>query len=215
MLLAADACQRFDYQGRIDASGLELRAGDTKIGVDDGDVLAEVDALGIGVDFDHLELRSAHVDRQLLALEIGERLDRFVLGEDHQIGEREAGADDAQRNAFLIKLLEDRRPADQRVGLAGGEARVERGDRRIGVNIKLEAVFGVEAARLHDVPHQRIEHRQRQAGDLDHRLLLRQRGRRGKTDNGKSDNRRQRGETASRHFEHEDPPVDFIPGFPG
>ena len=69
-----------------------------------------------------------------------------VLGEDHQIGEREAGADDAHRHAFLIELLEDGRPADQHVGLAGGEARVERRDRRIGVDVEFEAVLGVEAA---------------------------------------------------------------------
>ena len=153
--------------------GFELRASDAEIGVDHGDVLAEVDALGGGVDLDHLVLRAAHVDGELLALEVGQRLDRRILGEDHQVAEREARADDAQRHAFVIKLLEYGRPADQRVGLAGGEARVERGDRRIGVNVELEAVFGVEAARLHDVPHQRIEHRQREAGDLDDRLVLR------------------------------------------
>ena len=46
----------------------------------------------------------------------------------------------------LIELLEDGRAADQRVGLAGGEGRVEGGDRGIGVDVELEAVFGVEDA---------------------------------------------------------------------
>src|ERR1019366_4311632 len=81
-LLGADARHRVGHQGGVDASGLQLRTGDAEIGVDDGDVLAEVDALGDGVDLDHLKLRAAHVDRQLLALEIGQRLDGGVFGED-------------------------------------------------------------------------------------------------------------------------------------
>jgi len=48
------------------------------------------------------------------------------------------------------------RPADQHVGLAGGEGRVEPRDRGIGVNVELEAVLGVDATRLHDVPDQRL-----------------------------------------------------------
>ena len=126
-----DAGQRLDHQRGLDAVGLELRAGDGEVGVDDGDVLAELDALGVGVDLEHLKLRAAHVGGELLALEIGERLDLVVLGEDHEVGKREAGAEDAQRHAFLIELLQDRRPADQHLGLAGSEAGVERRDRRI------------------------------------------------------------------------------------
>jgi hypothetical protein len=41
------------------------------------------------------------------------------------------------------------------------------------VDVEGEAVLGVEAARLHHVPDQRIEHRQRQARHLDHRFVLR------------------------------------------
>ena len=44
------------------------------------------------------------------------------------------------------------------------------------MNFEIEAVLGVEMACLHDVPHQRIEHRQREAGDLDDREVLRLRG---------------------------------------
>ena len=87
--------------------------------------------------------------------------------------EREAGAENAQRHAFLIELLQDRRSADQHVGLAGRERGIERRDRRIGLGVQLEAVLGVEAARLHDVPDQRVEHRQRQTRGGDLRPLLR------------------------------------------
>ena len=149
------------------------------------------------VDLRDLELRAAHVDGKLLALEIGQRLDLVVLGEDDEIGEREAGADDAHRHAFLIELLQDCRPADQHIGLAGGEGRVEGGDRGIGFGVELEAVLGVEAACLHDVPDQRIEHRQRQAGDFDDRLLLRLRGA-DAVPTAQSRKQRKRGKAASR-----------------
>jgi hypothetical protein len=90
-----------------------------------------------------------------LPFEIGQRLDRRVLGEDHEVRQREARAEDAKRHALLIELLQDRRPADHHIGLTGGEGRVESGDRRIGFDVELEAVLRVEAARLHDVPDQR------------------------------------------------------------
>jgi hypothetical protein len=50
--------------------------------------------------------------------------------------------------------------------------KAEGGDRGIGFGVELEAVLGVEAARLHDVPHERIENRQRQARCGDLRPLL-------------------------------------------
>ena len=75
VLLGDDAGQRLDHQRGVDAVGLELRARDGEIGVDHGDVLAEIDALGGAVHLSDLELRAAHVDGELLALEIGERLD--------------------------------------------------------------------------------------------------------------------------------------------
>ena len=97
-----NAGQRLDHQRRIDAVGLELRARNGEVGIDHGDALAELDALGIGVNLDHLELRSAHVGGKLLALEIGERFDVGVLGEDDEIGKGEPGAENPQRNAFLV-----------------------------------------------------------------------------------------------------------------
>jgi len=69
-----------------------LRARDGEIGVDDGDVFDQVEALAAAYIFTTLELRTAHIGGELLALEIGQRLDRRVLGENHQVGEREAGA---------------------------------------------------------------------------------------------------------------------------
>ena len=168
-----DAGQRLDHQRGIDPAGLQLCARDGKVRIDHRDVLAEIHALGVGIDPHDLELRAAHVDRQLLALEVGQRLDRRVLGEDHEVGQREARSDDAKRHTLLIELLQDRRSPDQHIGLARGEGRVESGDRRIGLDVELEAVLHVEAARLHDVPDQRIEHRQGQAGDFEDRLLLR------------------------------------------
>src|SRR5262249_23633616 len=56
-------------------------------------VLAELDALGIGVNLDHLELRPAHIGGKLLALEVGERFDVGVLGEHDEIGKGEPGAE--------------------------------------------------------------------------------------------------------------------------
>ena len=47
ILLGDDAGQRLDHQRRVDAVGLQLRARDGEIGIDDDDVLAEVDALGV------------------------------------------------------------------------------------------------------------------------------------------------------------------------
>ncbi len=153
----------------------------------------------------HLELRTAHVGGKLLALEIGERLDLVVLGEDHEIGEREGGAEDAQRHAFLIEFLQDRRPADQRIGLAGGKAGVECGDRRIRLGVQLEAVLGVEPARLHDVPDERIEHRQREARCGDLRFLLRERtGRAGDRDGTDGHDRDQ---AATKNCHHEAAPL--------
>src|SRR5262249_19017805 len=73
------------------------------------------------------------------------------------------------------KLLQDRRAADHDFGLAGGEGGVESGDRGTGPDVELEAVLGVEAARLHDVPHERVEYRKRQARNGDLRSLLRRR----------------------------------------
>src|SRR3954447_8693846 len=171
ILLQDDAGERLDHQGRLDAVGLQLCARDG----DDGDILAELDALCIGIDLDHLKLRSPHIGRELLAFEVGERLDVGVPGKDDEIGKREAGAKNPKRDAFLVELLKDRRPADQRFGLAGGERGVEGGNGRIRLDVQLEAVLGVEAARLHDIPDDRIEHRQGQAGYADLRLLLRER----------------------------------------
>ena len=125
ILLEDDACQRLDHQCGVDAVSLELRASDCEIGVDHDDVLAEVDALGGQVHLGNLELRSAHVDGELLALKIGQRLDLVVLGEDDEVGERESGADDADRYAFLVELLQNGRAADQHVGLACGKAGIE------------------------------------------------------------------------------------------
>ncbi len=70
------------------------------------------------------------------------------------------------------------------------------------MDVELEAVLGVEAARLHDVPHQRIEYRQREAGDFDHRLLLRLRGWRYDTRHGDRECGGKRGEAAARQFGH-------------
>src|SRR5436190_892793 len=151
------------FERRLHAVGFQLCACDREIRVHDGDVLAKLDALRIGVHLDHLKLRPAHVSGELLALEVGERLDVGVLREDQQIGKGEGSAEDAQRHALLIELLQNGRSADQRVGLAGGERGVECRDRGIRLCLKLEAVLGVEAARLHDVPNERIEYRQRQA----------------------------------------------------
>ena len=106
---------------------LKLRARNGEVRVHGDDVLAEVDALGVGVDLRHLELRATHVDGELFALEIGERLDLVVPGEDHEVGEREPGGDDPHRHAFLIELLQDSRAAYEHVGLAGREGCVSAG----------------------------------------------------------------------------------------
>jgi hypothetical protein len=120
-------------------------------------------------------LRPAHVGGKLFALEIGERFDVGIFGEDDEIGKSKAGAEDPQRDAFLIELLQDGRPADHHLGLAGREGCIEGRDRGIWFGVELEAVLGVEPARLHDVPHERVEHRQRQARHGDLRPLLRNR----------------------------------------
>jgi hypothetical protein len=170
-----NAGQRLDHQRGIDAIGFELRARNREVRIDHGDVLAEFDAFGVGVNLDHLELRPAHIGGKLFALEIGERFDVGVSGEDDEIGKREACAEDSQRDSFLIELLQDGRPADHHLGLAGGEGCIEGRDRRIWFDVELEAVLGVEPPRLHDVPHERIEDRQRQARYGDLRPLLRNR----------------------------------------
>ena len=89
--LQDDAGERLDHQRGIDAVGLELRPRHREVRVDDGDVLAKVDALGVRVDLDDLVLRGAQVDGELLALEIGERLDRGFLVKIDEVGQREAG----------------------------------------------------------------------------------------------------------------------------
>src|ERR1041385_8385448 len=177
VLLQDDAGERLDHQRSVDPAGLELGARHREVGVDGDDVLAEIDAFRVQDHAHDLELRAAHVDGELLALEVGERLDRRILGEDHEVAQREARGEDAKRHALLIELLQDGRPADQHLGLAGREGRIERRDRRIGPGLEFEAVLQVEAARLHHVPDQRIEHRQGQARSLDLRLVLRLRGR--------------------------------------
>ena len=121
-----------------------------------------------------------------------------VLGENNEVGECESCADNPHRHAFLIKFLQDCRAADEDVGLAGSEGRVESRDRGIGFGVKLEAILGVETARLHDVPDQRIEHRQRQTRNLDDRLLLRVRWR---SADGR-DRKSKRGKAAARYVEH-------------
>src|SRR3954454_3400022 len=50
-----DAGQRLDHQRRVDAAGLELRPRDREIGIDHGDVLAEVETLGVRIDPHDLE----------------------------------------------------------------------------------------------------------------------------------------------------------------
>jgi len=95
ILSQRDAGERLDHQRRLDAVGLKLGARDGEVGVDHGDVLAEIDAFGVGVNLDHLELRSPHVGGKLFTLEIGERFDVRVFGEDDEIGERKTGAEDA------------------------------------------------------------------------------------------------------------------------
>src|SRR3954447_11498336 len=208
ILLQDDAGERLDDQGGLDAVGLQLRARDGEVGVDDGDVLAELDALRIGIDLDHLKLRSPHIGRELLAFEVSERLDVGVPGKDDEIGKREAGAKNPQRDAFLVELLKDRRPADQRFGLPGGERGVEGGNGRIRLDIQLEAVLGVESARLHDIPHDRIEHRQGQAGYTDLGSLLRKRcGRPGERERA---SRCQRCQPATRKRDHQILPLISI-----
>src|ERR1700730_3176284 len=126
-----DAGERLDDERRLDPVCLQLRARDREVGVDDGDILAEVDALGDGIYLDHLKLRSAHVGGELLAFEVSERLDLVVLGEDQQIGECERSAEDTQRHTLLVEFLQDGRPANQHFGLAGGETGVKSRDRRL------------------------------------------------------------------------------------
>src|SRR4029078_13405695 len=94
VLFGADARERLDHERGIDTASFELCARHGKVRIHGNDVFAEIDALGVGIDLRYLELRSAHVDGQLFALEIGQGLDLLVLGEDHKVSEREAGADD-------------------------------------------------------------------------------------------------------------------------
>src|SRR6185436_16589686 len=108
ILLQNDAGEWLDNQRALATLGLQLRARDGEVGVDHGDILAELDALRVGIDLDHLKLRSPHVGRELLAFEVGERLDVGVPGKDDEIGKRKAGAENPQRNPFLVELLENR-----------------------------------------------------------------------------------------------------------
>ena len=128
ILLDDDTRQRLDHQCSVDAVGFELRARNGEVGVDDSDVLAKIDALGGRVHLDDLELRATHIDGELLALEIGQRLDLIVFGENDEIGEREAGADDADRHAFLVKLLQNSRATDQNVRFTCRKTGIERRD---------------------------------------------------------------------------------------
>ena len=68
------------------------------------------------------------------------------------------------------------------------------------MGVKFKAVFGVEAFRLHDIPYQRIEYRQREAGDLDDRLLLGLRRHGWRSGDRKRES--ERGKAASRQIDH-------------
>src|SRR5206468_11128349 len=72
--------------------------------------------------------------------------------------------------------------------------------RRIWFGLELEAVLGVEPPRLHDVPHEWIENRQRQARYGDLRPLLR--NRRARPEQGQRARRRERCEAATRKRSH-------------
>jgi len=101
-ILLGDMLANVRSQRRLDAAGFKLRARDGEIGVDDGDVFDQVEALGRRTSSPP-GTRTAHKKSGRVACpEIGQRLDRRVLGENHQVGEREAGAEDLQRHAFLI-----------------------------------------------------------------------------------------------------------------
>ena len=127
ILLQDDAGERLDDQGGLDAVGLQLCARDSEVGVDDGDILAELDALCIGIDLDHLKLRSPHIGRELLTFEVGERLDVGVPGKDDD-GKREAGAKNQQDAFPELKIVG---PPINASGLAGGERGVEGGNGRM------------------------------------------------------------------------------------